>query len=58
MKLSHLDQSNYLPNQNHWSLKYNLTRFIRLVPGLVPGSESCGHFQGPNNLPVDSLDSP
>ncbi len=32
--------------------KYDMTVFIRLVPGLVLGSESCGHFHGPSNLPV------
>jgi hypothetical protein len=38
MKLSHLDQSNYLPNQNQGLvLKYDLTMFIGLVLGLVLG---------------------
>jgi hypothetical protein len=38
IKLSHLDQSNYLPDQNQGIVvKYDLTMFIRLVLGLVLG---------------------
>jgi hypothetical protein len=39
MKLSHWDQSNYLPNQNQeLVVKYDLTVFIILVPGLLMGT--------------------
>jgi hypothetical protein len=49
---THLDQSNYLPNQKQAeSIKYDLTLFIRLFQG----SEICKTFQGPRTLPVDSL---
>jgi len=50
---THLDQSNYLPNQKQRAVnKYDFTVFIILIHG----SESCGYFQGPRTLPVDSLD--
>jgi hypothetical protein len=48
MTLSHLDQSNYLPNQNQGPvIKYDLTVFIRLVPGLVPASKAVVIFTVP-----------
>ncbi len=54
---THLDQSNYLSNQKQGAVnKYDLTEFVKTLPGLLRGSEVCGHFQGPRSLRVDSLD--
>ncbi len=55
---THLDQSNYLPNQKQGAVnKYYWIVFIRLFPRLHQGSERCAIFQGPSSLPVeDSLD--
>jgi len=50
---THLDQSNYLTNQQEGAVnKFDLTVFIRLFQG----AGRCACFQGCNSLPVDQLD--